>query len=268
MGDHVSFHVGIGFDGLLNATALSVLHPRLAVHTAVYLLPLRHPVLVARQLSSLSQLAPGRLSFGVGVGGEDRREVANCGVDPATRGRRMDECMQVLRALMAGESVSFAGEFIQVDEARILPPPTPAPPLVVGGRSNAAIDRAGRLGDGWLGLWVQLDRWREAMDRFQEAAASVGRTVDNPAHGLLVWCGIDDSKEAARQRVAGPMQMLYQTPFEKFEKYTPYGTPEDIAGFLQPFVEEGLTSIELIALGGDEAAAVAGAGEVARLLHM
>ena len=76
---------GTGFDGLVQATALTLLHPTLPIYSGVYLLPLRHPVLVARQLSDISRLAPRRLIFGVGVGDEDRREVSICGVDPATR---------------------------------------------------------------------------------------------------------------------------------------------------------------------------------------
>ena len=67
--DHVSFFAGLGFDGLVQATALSMLHPTLPIHCGVYLLPLRHPVLVARQLADIDQLAPGRLVFGVGIGG-------------------------------------------------------------------------------------------------------------------------------------------------------------------------------------------------------
>ena len=89
-GDHVAFRGGQGFDGLLTATALAVAAPRLTVQTAVYLLPLRHPVLVARQVATLAGLAPGRLVFGVGLGGEDPAELRACGVDPANRGRRMD----------------------------------------------------------------------------------------------------------------------------------------------------------------------------------
>src|SRR5215469_14597809 len=99
-GDHVSFFTGLGFDGLVQATALAMLHPTLPIFTGVYLLPLRHPVLVARQLADIGRLAPGRLIFGVGVGGEDRHEVAVCGVDPATRGRRMNECLTVVRQLL------------------------------------------------------------------------------------------------------------------------------------------------------------------------
>src|SRR5579872_5782146 len=152
-GDHVSFVAGIGFDGLVQATALLTMHPTLPVHTGVYLLPLRHPVLVARQLADIAQIAPGRLVFGVGIGGEDRHEVAICGVDPATRGRRMDECLTVVRQLLTGKAVTFHGTFFDLDEAVISPAPAMPVPIVVGGRSDAAIRRAGRLGDGWLGIW-------------------------------------------------------------------------------------------------------------------
>ena len=95
VGDHVSFRSGAGSDGLLAAAGVLAAAERLATNTAVYLLPLRHPVLVARQLADIGALAPGRFIFGVGVGGEDRHEVEVCGVDPAVRGRRMDEAWSV-----------------------------------------------------------------------------------------------------------------------------------------------------------------------------
>src|SRR5215469_13067864 len=162
-GDHVSFFTGMGFDGLVQATALTMLHPTLPVYSGLYLLPLRHPVLVARQLADIGRLAPGRLIFGVGVGGEDRHEVAVCGVDPATRGRRMNECLIVVRQLLTGKPVTFQGEFFGLDDAVIAPAPTAAIPIVVGGRSDAAIGRAGRLGDGWLGIWVSSRRFAAAV---------------------------------------------------------------------------------------------------------
>src|SRR6266508_7037222 len=113
VGDHVSFHGGRGFDGLVQATALGAISD-LEVQTAVYLLPLRHPVPVARQVNSLAQIAPGRFVFGVGIGGEDPNEIAMCGVDPTTRGRRMDESMDIVRRLLSGEAVTVAGEFFDI----------------------------------------------------------------------------------------------------------------------------------------------------------
>ena len=85
VGDHVSFFVGAGSDGLTTATSLLVAQADLPVYVALYLLPLRHPVPVARQLATLAQLAPGRLTLGVGIGGEDPHEIEICGVDPKTR---------------------------------------------------------------------------------------------------------------------------------------------------------------------------------------
>ena len=113
--DHVSFHTGWGVDGIVQATALAAAEPRLGVNVGVYLLPLRHPVLVARQLSTFATATHGRMEFGVGVGGEDRHEVEMCGVDPRTRGRRMDESMIIIRALLTGETLDFGGEFFTLE---------------------------------------------------------------------------------------------------------------------------------------------------------
>ena len=112
VGDHVSFRGGAGSDGLVQATALAVAAPELEVHTGIYLLPLRHPVPVARQIASLALLAPGRFVFGCGIGGDDRAEVVACGVDPATRGRRMDESLAVLRPSTCGGAGQLQGRVL------------------------------------------------------------------------------------------------------------------------------------------------------------
>jgi alkanesulfonate monooxygenase SsuD/methylene tetrahydromethanopterin reductase-like flavin-dependent oxidoreductase (luciferase family) len=265
-GDHVSFFVGAGVDGLLQATALAMLQPTLPIMTGVYLLPLRHPVLVARQLSDLGQLAPGRLIFGVGIGGEDRHEVEICGVDPATRGRRMEECLAVLRELLTGAPTTFHGEFFDLDDALVLPAPAPLPPIVVGGRSDAAARRAGRLGDGWLGIWNSARRFAEVVDIVAAEAARAGRDDPPTRYAMQVWCGIADTKERARARLAPAMEAFYQIPFEQFEKYSPYGTPDDVAEFLGPYVEAGCTMFNLIPQADDRESALAGAAAVKKLL--
>ncbi len=254
-GDHVSFAGGHGSDGLLQATALAMLHPTLPVHTGVYLLPLRHPVPVARQLADLARLAPGRLVFGVGVGGEDRHEIEVCGVDPATRGRRMDESLTVLRGLLTGQPVTLRGEFFDLTDAVVLPAPRTPIPIVIGGRSDAAIRRAATLGDGWLGIWNSPNRFAAAVDM-----AGPGR------HAMQVWCGFADSDAVARSCVAQAMQQVYGVSFEKFERYCPYGTPEDVAEFLAPYVAAGCTGFNLIPQARDDDEALAGVAAVRKLL--
>lgn len=267
VGDHVSFYVGVGMDGLLGAAGVLAGSERLGSNTGVYLLPLRHPVLVARQLSDLAAMAPGRFVFGVGIGGEDPHEVEICGVDPRTRGRRMNECLEVIRGLLTGEPLDYDGEFFRLDQALIVPAPTEPVPLVVGGRSDAAIRRAGRFGDGWFAVWVSANRYAGAVEQMRRAADEAGRTDVTWTNALNVWCGVGATHEEARPRVAGAMEAFYQLPYEKFEKWSPAGTPADIAEFLVPYVEAGCSVFNLILQAGDQAEAIAAAGEIRRAIR-
>jgi alkanesulfonate monooxygenase SsuD/methylene tetrahydromethanopterin reductase-like flavin-dependent oxidoreductase (luciferase family) len=266
VGDHVSFFVGAGSDGLITAASMLAAQPELPVYAGLYLLPLRHPVLVARQLATIGQLAPGRLTFGVGIGGEDRHEIEICGVDPKTRGRRMDECLQILRRLADGTPVTFDGEFFSLQDALIVPAPSPRIPLIVGGRSEAAVSRAARLGDGWLGIWVSPRRYATVGDDITREAAEAGRDPSGFEHGLNVWCGFAATREAARAPLATQMQDFYQIPFESFERYSPYGTPADVAEFLSPYIEAGCSAFNVIPCAGDDESAIAAVGELRALL--
>ena len=187
MADHVSFRDGSGTDGFVEIAALSQLHPSIRVMISVYLLALRHPLPVARQLATMSQIAPGRFTLGVGVGGEDRHEIEVCGVDPSTRGRRTNESLEIIRGLMSGDAIDFSGEFFELDQARIKPAIPSNTPIIIGGRSNAALARTARYGDGWVGTWCSARRFGEAVGIIAEkprrsaAAKSTGSTATN--HG-------------------------------------------------------------------------------------
>ena len=266
VGDHVSFFVGAGSDGLTMATALLSAHAGLPVYVGLYLLPLRHPVLVARQLATIAQLAPGRLTLGVGIGGEDRHEIEVCGVDPKTRGRRMDECLRILHGLADGEPVTFVGEFFSLKDALIVPAPSPRIPLIVGGRSDAAVSRAARLGDGWLGIWVSPRRFASVRDQITSEASEAGRDPSVFEHGLNVWCGFAPTRESARDLLAAEMQVFYQMPFEPFERYSPYGTPQHVAEFLSPYIEAGCSAFNVIPCAADDESAIAAVGELRELL--
>lgn len=260
--DHVSFRGGSGADGLVLLAAFTQLHPTLEAQVGVYLLPLRHPVLVARQLSTLSELAPGRVVMGVGVGGEDRHEIVACEVDPATRGRRCDESLVVLRRLLAGEEVSHGGEFFDLDAVRILPAPDPPIPLLVGGRSDAAVRRAGRFGDGWLGTWCSARRYVEAMALCAEEADRSGREMRAWRHGLQVWVGLGSSRDDARQAVKAGMERFYRVPFDAFERYTPFGTPSEVAEHLSAFAALGVRQFNLTPCASRPEEAIAWSGQV------
>ncbi len=262
--DHVSFRGGTGADGLIQAATLLAAQPDLAVQVGVYLLALRHPVLVARQLATLAEHAPGRLVLGVGVGGEDRREFEVCEVDPATRGRRTDEALTVLRPLLAGETVDHRGEFFNLGEVRVLPAPDPPIPIVIGGKSPAALRRTARHGDGWLAAWTTAERFASSVAEIAELAVAAGRSDVEWRHGYQGWIGIGARSE---RRLAGMMEGFYRVPFERFSRHAPCGEAAEIAARFAPFVAAGARSFNLVPVAETVEASIAGLAEVARLLR-
>jgi alkanesulfonate monooxygenase SsuD/methylene tetrahydromethanopterin reductase-like flavin-dependent oxidoreductase (luciferase family) len=267
VGDHIMFQGGLGNDGLTDAASVATANEQLDLYLAVYLLVLRHPLLVARQLLTVAQFAPGRLSLGVGIGGDDRAEVAACGVDPKTRGRRMDEALTVVRRLLAGERVSHSGEFFTLDDAAIRPVPSQPIPIVVGGRSDAALRRAGRLGDGWLGIWASAKRCADAIETVAAHARDAGRQDVELRHGMTFWCGFGPDRNTARDRVAPVMESFYKVPFASFERYIPHGTPADVADYVAPYIDAGCGTLNFIPFAGSDEAGIDAVAEVRQLLE-
>ncbi len=179
----------------------------------------------------------------------------------------MDECLQILRNLAEGRPVTFDGEFFSLHEALIVPAPSPRIPLIVGGRSDAAVSRAARRGDGWLGIWVSSRRFATVRDLITREASEAGRDSGGFEHALNVWCGFADTREAAREPLAAQMQTFYQAPFENFERYSPYGTPAQVAEFLSPYIEAGCSVFNVIPCAGDGETAIAAVGELRNWLR-
>ncbi|MEP6870517.1 MAG: TIGR03619 family F420-dependent LLM class oxidoreductase [Anaerolineaceae bacterium] len=244
-GDHVTFY-GYGNDGLVTLTAVAAVTERVELKTAVYLLPLRHPVPVALHVAQLDQLSMGRLVLGIGIGGEDPHEFTSCGIDPKTRGARADEALQILPKLWTEDGVSFAGKHFQLDNVTVYPKPLRSVPIFVGGRSDAALVRAGRFGDGYTGIWQSVERFRRAQEIARETAAEVGRDPEAIEFGMQFWMSIGTTRDEARAQVSKGMEATYRLPFERFERYTPFGTAREVAETIMPFVEAGARHINLL----------------------
>lgn len=123
-------------------------------------LPVRPPVLVAKQASSIAWLSGNRLGLGIGLSPWPEDFTA-LGVPWKRRGKRMDECIDILRGLMTGDFFEYHGEFFDLPAMKQTPAPTSPVPLLVGGHSDAALRRAVRKGDGWMhagGDGEELDR--------------------------------------------------------------------------------------------------------------
>lgn len=112
-------------------------------------LPVRPPVLVAKQAASIAHLSGNRLGLGIGLSPWPE-DFAAMGVPWAKRGKRMDECIEILRGLWTGDYFEYDGEFYQVPPLKICPAPAENLPLLVGGHADAALRRAVLKGDGWM----------------------------------------------------------------------------------------------------------------------
>jgi probable F420-dependent oxidoreductase len=138
------------FDTVVSLSVIAAATRHVVIGTAVLVLPLRHPVVFAKQAASLDVLSGGRLALGVGAGWL-REEFAALDVNFESRGRRFVEWIELLRSCWSGEPDAYHGEHYELPEDVLcLPTPLHEIPLLVGGHSPVAIKRAATLGNGWL----------------------------------------------------------------------------------------------------------------------
>ncbi len=253
-GDHVSFHNPI-LDVTVALGCFAARTERITLGAGVVLLPLRHPSLVARELASLDYLSGGRVVLGVGVGGEGGKDFEAVGVDPRERGARTDEAMRALRELFSGPEASFQGRFFSFEGITIEPSPVQpgGPPLWVGGRSPAAQRRAGRLGDGWMPIWVSAERLTAGLAEVRRHAEEAGRDPNGIA-GAVMCPAL--TGEDARPRLAAHLEQRYGMRVEPHlvDRYCIAGSPDECAARVRDYVEAGAEHV-ILNLGcaaGDE----------------
>jgi probable F420-dependent oxidoreductase len=156
---------------------LAAVTSSIRITSGVLVLPQRQTALVAKQLAVGDVLSGGRVRLGVGAGWSDA-EFDALGADYRTRGRRMDEQIGVLRSLWTQESVSFAGEFHELNAVGLCPLPVQRPiPIIIGGDSDAALRRAVSHGDGWF-LTSHVSQCHERVRRMWDGLRDAGRSPD------------------------------------------------------------------------------------------
>ena len=206
--------------------------------TSVMALPLRNPTVLAKELATLDFLSGGRLLLAVGLGRDDDTELQACGIHRSERAGRTEEMVHLLRALWSGNGVCFQGKYYQVEEVSIAPKPAQAdPPIWVGGRSGPAFRRTARLADGWLASQMIPSEVETAISRIRKYADEYGRRIDHDHFGVLFnYCFAGDSAEAAA--IARPYALRNRTDVD-FAETSALGTPQDIAGAIQRFIDAG-----------------------------
>jgi probable F420-dependent oxidoreductase len=187
--DAVSDLLAPNFELMTTLAFVAAITDRICLGTAVAVLPIRNAILNARQLATVDRYSGGRLVYGIGAGWL-KEEADAMGMPWDRRGARTDEHIALLRQIWgaAGEHVEFHGEFWDVPPMDPEPRPSQATiPILVGGHSEAAIDRAARLGDGWITATMSSDRLGELLPLLDAALDRHGRHPDD----VPVYCGAE-----------------------------------------------------------------------------
>jgi probable F420-dependent oxidoreductase len=240
-GDHVAFNVPL-HESLTLLASYTPITRRIRIGTCVYLLALRAPAVAAKMTATLDVLSGGRFIFGVGVGGEIPKEFELCGVPHRERGARVTEAIDVVRALWRDTPATFEGRFTRFKDVSIDPKPVqrPGPPIWIGGRSDAALTRAGRQGDGWVAYVVQPQRYRESVARIRAAAQAAGRTLDGFACAHLTFITLGRDHESARATWVRLLSRRYAQDWAPLaDKYGVIGTAEQCVEQIERFREAG-----------------------------
>ena len=247
-GEHLSFHNPI-LDLSVALAAFATVTRRIALGAGVVLLPLRHPSLVAKQAASLDYLSGGRLLLGLGVGGEGASDFEAAGVPVGERGARADEGIVALRALLRERPASFAGRFYRFTDVRVEPasPQATGPPLLVGGRSPAAIRRAARHADGWLPYMVSTRQVAEGLAELGRQAREAGRDPGRFHRIVVLFAHVDEDGERARVAAIEHLSRRYGMRFERHhvERLCVVGTPEECRARLAAYEAAGAEHVSL-----------------------
>lgn len=262
-GDHLQCPAP-GLDAIAAIAGCAAATERITLGFAVLLLGARQPAWTAKQLITIDQLAPGRLTLGVGVGGEFPEEFEAAGVNVSQRGARLDEALTLLPALLGGQPVRHAGVAIQLTAPPLEPAISRLPSIWVGGRGEPAMRRAARFGEAWMPMWMTPEKLRQRLERLGELAEEYGRPT--PSLKLLLGVHVDSNEARAREQATAYIHGQYGMEFDRVERWTPYGSVERVAEYLAGQIEAGVDEFVLMPLSGDSLAQYERCAEVRELL--
>lgn len=225
---------------------------RLQFGMNVVVLPVRDPLVLAKQCATIDHLSNGRLLPAFGVGGDAIPEWRTTGRSPAARGARSDEMLEIMSRLWRGDEVTFAGEHFQYSGARIAPLPVRQPlPLWIGGSSRAAIRRTATLGTGWLSGVASPARVAPVVAAIKVAAAAAGRVIDEDHYGAGFPFRFGTWDEPIVERAAGAMARLPEIGDAR--EFLAVGDEADILARIDDYRAAGVSKFVMRPLAADSA---------------
>jgi probable F420-dependent oxidoreductase len=201
------------YDAFAYLAFLAARTERLRLGTHVFNIGLRHPFTTARGVQTVDVLSEGRLEFGIGASWLEEEWTA-AQLDFATRGRRVDEAVEVCKRLWTEDTVKHSGEFFTFDEVVFEPKPIqkPWPPILVGGESRTALRRAARLGDGWIGMGHSFE---SAASQIEQLRGLLVENSRDPATFQVVLGGPVESRVDVEHWEAVGVTRLIVSPWRR-----------------------------------------------------
>lgn len=223
---------------------------RMKLGPSVLLLNLRHPLMVAKSFASLDYLSHGRMVMAVGTGA-NLADYAACGIPAESRGKRLDEGIEVLRTVWRESKASYHGRFFNFDGVSIEPRPIARTnndfgtmDIWVGGRAESALKRTARMADGYFASFQTPEEFAANMAKVRAYAAEYGRANARIESGLILLCRIASSREKALEDMR-PMLAAMGRGAEQFLGRSVYGSAEDVIARIEEYVEVGLDKFVL-----------------------
>ena len=257
------------FEPLIVFAAASAVTTRLRLGTAVLVLPMRDPVYLAKQLATLDQMSAGRVIAGVGTGAyREEFERSRPRLKGGHRAAMLDEAVGLLTQLLSGEPTTHDGKYYAVDGLEMHPTPVQDPlPIYIGGNSANVIERAARVGQGWLPGALPVPQLRAGTERIRERAAELGRDPDAIDIAPQYIATIGKTKEEALARFRASRLFVHLRSLAgstltgqglpAVEAANLIGSPADIVDQLGALREAGATSLAAMSFVSDNAAQMA-----------
>lgn len=226
--------------------AIAARTERLKLGTNVLVMPPRNPVALARELASVDVISAGRLLPAGGLGIDLPDELEAMGIRREERTARLEESLEIVKALWAGGPVTRSGRFWSLTDVALSPTPRrPRLEFWLGGRAPAALRRIGRIADGWLASFIGPEEFGAGVELIRGAAAQAGRTIDEDHYGTTIWSAPSPDEVSAQA-----VQLLDRRPDLNRSEHVAYGAGQT-AALLDRFLARGATKFVLIPVAAD-----------------
>ncbi|HZW57862.1 MAG TPA: LLM class flavin-dependent oxidoreductase [Nitrososphaerales archaeon] len=232
-------------DGVSVLTFAAAITRRVKLGTSVLLTTLRNPILVAKTLSTIDYLSNGRLLAGLSAGGR-KYEFDSLGIPTKGRGVRLAETVKILRVLWREPKVNFSGKFFTLKGVEMFPKPMQDNiPILIGGSSAPALDRAGRIGDGFIAtIRGSPDTFKRECEQVRAGALRSERDPDKLDYAKLVYVYAGTNKEECYLKLKSWADRFYQTDFD-VKSNCIYGAPDECAEKIKAYERAGAKTIIL-----------------------